>query len=229
MSGLLLRRMRRSVSSAALALTVGALFFAVSAVSSAPADGGVNAASFDEPVIRVEEDWMLVLNEPNDNIDSPQFATLMSPYADVDSFYAQVLWNYRETPEFTAGGVQLQSYEGDTLVRRRSIEKGRLSTTAETITWTQSLETDGNVLSFEVSDGESDTWGTFGKDMRISSNANLSDLSDYSPEVSAQQSCITYGSNRVNQMVIAKVRYYGASGLLGVDNTPRVVFELSQQ
>ena len=169
---------------------------------------------------------MLVLNEPDGNVDSPQFDTVMSPFQEVDSFFAQVLWNYRETPNFVSGGVQLQSYEGELLTRRRSMEFGQLSTTAETITWTQGLSTDGVVLSFEVTNGRSTTWGAFGTDMRISSDANVPNLSDYSPDVSAQQSCITYGSNRVNEMVISQVRYYGATGLLGVDNTPRVVFEL---
>jgi hypothetical protein len=228
MSGLPLRKLRRSVGPAALGLTAGALFFAFSAGSPAPAaDGG--AGPFAEPVIRVEEDWKLVLNQPDGSVDSPQFHTIMSPYADVDSFYAQVLWNYRETPNFTAGGVQLQSYEGESLIRRRSMEYGQLSTTAETVTWTQSLSTDGVALTFDVSNGQSTTWGTFGKDMRISSDANLPDLSGYSADVSAQESCVTYGGNRVNSLVITEVRYYGEGGLLGVDNTPRVVFQLGQE
>lgn len=171
---------------------------------------------------------MLVLNEPDGNVDSPQFNTVMSPFQEVESFFAQVLWNYRETPDFTSGGVQLQSYEGESLLRRKSMEFGQLSTSAETITWTQGLTTDGVALFFQVTNGESSTWGTFGRDMSISSDASLPDLSAYSPDVSAQQSCITYGSNRVDELVITQVRYYGASGLLGVDNTPRVVFQLDQ-
>ncbi|MFH1109138.1 MAG: hypothetical protein V1790_08100 [Planctomycetota bacterium] len=228
MSGLRLRKMRPSVGSAALGLTAGALFFAFSAGSPAPAAEG-GPGPFAEPVIRVEEDWKLDLNQPDGSVDSPQFHTIMSPYTDVDSFYAQVLWNYRETPDFTAGGVQLQSYAGESLIRRRSMEFGQLSTSAETITWTQSLTTDGVALSFEVTNGQSTTWGTFGTNMRISSDANLPDLSGYSPDVSAQESCVTYGGNRVDLLVITEVRYYGVSGLLGVDNTPRVVFQLDQE
>jgi len=206
------------------------LFLALTSVSPAPAqDGGdVEPPPFPEPITHVEEDWMLVLNEPDGNVDSPQFNTVMSPFQEVESFFAQVLWNYRETPDFTSGGVQLQSYEGESLLRRKSMEFGQLSTSAETITWTQGLTTDGVALFFQVTNGESSTWGTFGRDMSISSDASLPDLSAYSPDVSAQQSCITYGSNRVDELVITQVRYYGASGLLGVDNTPRVVFQLDQ-
>lgn len=178
-----------------------------------------------EPVIRIEEDWTLVLNEPDDNVDSPQFHTIMAPYSTYASNYAQVLWNYRETPEFVSGGVQLQSYEADRMTRARSMEFRKLDTNAETITWTQRLETDGVALTFEVDNGASETWGSFGKDMRLSSDAHLPDLGSYDPEFSVQNSGVTYGSNRVDLMVITQVRYYGPSGLLSVDPTTRVVFE----
>ena len=183
------------------------------------------AAPVSDPVIRVEEDWELVVNEPNDNTKAPQFHTVMSPFGDLNSFYAQTLWNYREAPNFVAGGVQLASYDGETLIRQRSIEYGTLSTSAETITWTQALQTDGTVLTFSILDGVSTTWGAFGRDMYISSQAYLAQLNGYAPEVSAANSCVTYGSNRVQSLTIKRVRYYGASGLLYVDNTERVVGE----
>lgn len=177
-----------------------------------------------EPVLRVEEDWQLNLNEPDDNVDSPQLHTIMTPYGDVDSYFAQVLWNYRETPNFVAGGVQLQSYRGEDMQSRRSLEFGQLSTRAESVRWTQALETDGMRLVFEVVDGESETWGSFGREMRISDDANLASLDEYSPDTSARESCVTYGGNRVDSLVITEVRYYGASGLLWTDSSPRVVF-----
>lgn len=183
------------------------------------------AAPVSEPVLRVEEDWQLVVNEPNNDTTAPQFHTVMSPMDSLNSFHAQTLWNYRETPGFAPGGVQLHSYDGETLIRKRSIESGTLSTSAETITWTQSLSTDGSNLVFEISNGMSTTWGTFGRDMYISSTAGLAQLNEYDPEVSVKNSCVTFGANRVESMRIVQVRYYGASGLLAVDNTIRSVFE----
>jgi hypothetical protein len=179
-----------------------------------------------DAVIRVEEDWTLVLNDPNGDVDSPQFHTTMAPTDNLDSYYAQVLWNYRETPDYRSGGVQLQSWYEEDLLRRKSIEYGQLSTTAETITWTQGLDTDGATLSFDVTNGQSTTWGPFGRDMRISSDSGLTDLSGYSPDTSVENACITYGSNRVDLLVITEVRRYGRDGLLSVDSTPRVVYEL---
>lgn len=183
------------------------------------------SAPVSDPVVRIEEDWALDVNEPNGDTTAPQFHTVMSPMPGLDSFYAQTLWNYRETPDFAAGGVQLHSYDGETLLRKRSIESGTLSTVAETITWTQSLETDGTTLTFSISNGESTTWGTFGRDMNISSAANLAQLNEYDPETTVANSCVTFGANRVQSLSIKRIRYYGATGLLYTDTTERHVCE----
>lgn len=200
-----------------LAISSGLLAIIVPAARSI--DGEV------DPVLRVEEDWVMVLNEPDDQVDSPQFHTVMSPFNHLDYNYAQVLWNYRELTRFTPGGVQLHSYYGESVTQKRSMEYGQLSTTAETISWSQALSTDGAMLSFEVFNGSGATWGTFGRDMRIDANANLADLNQYSPDVSAENACVTFGANRVESLIIHQVRYYHASGLVSVDTTPRVAFQ----
>lgn len=182
-----------------------------------------------EPVIKVEEDWVLVLNEPDDGIDSPQFHTVISPFAHADSYFAQVLWNYREQPDFVSGGLQLQSYEGETRLLSRSVGYRQLSTSAETVSWTQAMTTDGSVLQVEVKDGASSTWGTFGKDMLITVDVALPFLNDYDTNVSAENSSITFGANRVDRLMITQVRRYGTSGLLSVDFTPRIVFDIDDQ
>src|ERR1041384_5088407 len=66
----------------------------------APAARAQDGGSGSDPIVRVEEDWVLSLNEPNDDADSPQFHTVMSPYSGTNSGFAQVLWNYAETPHF---------------------------------------------------------------------------------------------------------------------------------
>lgn len=208
------RTARASVAGACLALLT------------APAAWG--AAGGYDPVVRVEEDWELVLNEPNNNATSPQFHTIMSPNPDLDSYYAQVTWNYRETPGFASGGIQLQSWVGDTRMTRRTAEYGRLSTVAETVTWTQTLELKSGVLSFDVTDGRSTTWGTFGRDLRLDDSSSLSSLDGYDPQASVENSWISYGSNRVESLVIKRVRRVHASGQVDTDNEPKVVFELEE-
>lgn len=187
-----------------------------------------SADALPEPVIRVEEDWVLVLNEPDGTVDSPQFHTVMSPAGHLDSFYAQVTWNYKPEPDYVTGGLQLSACDGEEVLRYRGVEQNQLSTRAESITWSQSLETDGTFLKFSVFNGNSTSWGGFGKDMTIDMDAYLPLLNSYDPYVSQENSCVTYGSNRVDLLMIKEVRRYGVSGLLSVDQTPRIVFELDE-
>ena len=182
-----------------------------------------------EPVVRVEEDWELVLDEPSDSLTAPQFHTVLSPVGDLESIFAQVTWNYREIPDFAPGGLQIQAWNGETLFREKSFGGNKLSTTAETITWTQSLETDGSILSFTVTNGQSTTWGTFGypgQNMKVQGTANLPNLNTYNTDVTVNNSCVSFGSNRVISLVVTEVRRYGPSGLLSKDTTRRVVSEL---
>lgn len=177
-------------------------------------------------VVRIEEDWELIVNEPNESVEAPQFHTVMSPYGNLGGYYAQVIWNYREIPDYTSGGLQLQSWNGDMRIRQKSVGDSQLSTASETISWTQVLETSGTILSFAIINGQSSTWGEFGRDMRIDEDAAVESLIGYNPDVSRQSSWITYGSNRVNLLRIKQVRRYGPNGLVSTDNTSRVVFEL---
>lgn len=189
-----------------------------------PAPSVLSVEESTEPVTRVEEDWVLVLNEPNDAMTSPQFHTVMSPLGDMDSSYAQVLWNYREVPSFAAGGLQLQGWSGEERVNSKTVRITPLSTSAETIRWTQVLEIVDGELFFDIINGESTTWGSFGKDMRLQQAGHVANLNAYSADISVNNSCITYGSNRVTRLVITEVRLYGESGLLHTDSTPKTIY-----
>lgn len=194
-------------------------------VLSTPSD---SRAGSTEPVVRVEEDWELVLDEPSDALSAPQFHTVMSPFGDTDSIFAQITWNYRELPEFSSGGLQIQAWNGDTLFKEKAFGGSKLSTTSETVRWTQVLTTDGSSLSFTIKDGTSTTWGTFGypaENMKVQGTVNLPSLNGYNTDTSVSDSCVSFGSNRVVSLKIREVRRYGTSGLLSADNTPRVVFE----
>ena len=186
-------------------------------------------ADYSEPVVGVQEDWVLVLYEPNDALTAPQFYTVMSPFGHLDSMFAQVTWNYRELPDFSSGGLQIQGWNGESLLTAKSFDSQKLSTSAETVTWTQTLQTDGTKVSFAIHNGQSTTWGSFGypaQNMKIQGAASLPNLNGYNPNFSAAKSGVSFGSNRVGSLKIVEVRYYGPSGLLGVDTSPKVVFEL---
>lgn len=183
-------------------------------------------AYMDDPILRVEEDWQVVLNEPGSAVNAPQFHTLMSPVSDTDSVYAQVTWNYREIPDAAAGGAQIQAWNGEHVLQLKDRVSNQLSTEAETISWTQRLETNGSLLRFRVVNGHSVTWGAFGgSEWNVEGSATFADLNGYSTDVSATNAGITYGSNRIDSLIITEVRYYGANGLISTDTNPRVIFE----
>src|SRR5579864_5748369 len=66
---------------------------------------------------RIEEDWELVIATPDLVAAGPQITTSMSPSADLTSspFVAFDL-NYREYPDFTPGGMQVQVWSAKQLV-----------------------------------------------------------------------------------------------------------------
>lgn len=188
------------------------------------------AVEAEEPTItRVEEDWKLVLNVPDDWVVAPQFHTVMSPFPNQDLFYFQSTYNYRELPEFQSGGLQLQAWLNDKCLSTKNIRTEPLSYDADTVTWTQQLKTNGTNLVFQVFNGQSNSWGSFGGEgTAIQLGWTGGNLNTYSPSVSAAGSYITYGSNRVDLLAITQVRYYADNTLVTVDDTLRVVYEYEE-
>lgn len=178
-----------------------------------------------DPIVRVEEDWILLVYEPNGEVYSPQFHTVMSPVSDIESGpYAQVTWNYQELPDFTHGGFQVQSWNGDDNVEFKSIGTHELTNRAEIIYWTQSLSVETGQLEFQIKTGHSMTWGGFGGGhTAISIGTGVSNLNGYSPETSVANSWVTYGQNRVLMLTLRNVRYYSQSGVETTDSVSRSV------
>lgn len=208
----------------------GMLCLAALMVLVGPAAVPADEALPGEKITRVEEDWLLWVGEPSDATYSPQFHTVMSPRGDMDSFYFQVTWNYRELPDFEPGGFQVQSWNGEEHLENQNVNSSELSRNAELITWTQVLETNGSQIGFSVINGRSTTWGTFGHpETTIIHDGSLHNLNKYSPEVSRANSWISFGENRVQKLIIRRVRYYGESGLLKTDETSKVVYQYVAQ
>jgi hypothetical protein len=191
--------------------------------------GAAPAAADVVQVVRVEEDWELYLNEPSDAMESPQFHTIMSPKSALPEIYFQATWNYRDAETYAPGGLQVQIIQGEEVMALKEIGNAPLSTVAETVKWTQEMELNGGSLKFTVKDGQSSSWGSFGgSSMQLSVGSSLQTLNDYRVSVSMDNSWITYGSNRVNKLQIRRIRYYGSEGLLHTDESPKVVFQLSE-
>ena len=177
-------------------------------------------------IVRVEEDWELVVGEPDCNADAPQITCVISPQGDLTSAHAVFELNGQSLTTFVPGGLQLQLWDGEApLIERRFPNANRLVHTGEIVRWTQSVELDGGTVSFEITDGSSTTWGSFGGQgyLKGSVDTSLTDLNHYSPEVSVVNSGVSYAGNRVNSLVLKTLRVYLSTGEMYEDAVPRVV------
>jgi hypothetical protein len=177
-------------------------------------------------VVRVEEDWELVVATPDANSAAPQVTCVISPTPDVDSLHAAFELNHHSQPEFTPGGLQLQVWNDETLMTAASAPtESVLSNHHETIRWTQAMQLGEGGLTFEIIAGSSITWGDFGEGeaLRASSATSLTNLNGYRPTTSVEQSGIGYAANRVVTLSLKRVRVTLQDGTVLEDATERVV------
>jgi len=177
-------------------------------------------------VVKVEEDWELVLLEPDAGVTAPQLTCTISPLAQADTLRAAFDVNHASNPSFSAGGMQLQVWQGDQCVSsKRKSENVPLNRAAETVRWTVKMDLSSNTLSFEIVDGSSETWGDFGngESFGLSVATTLSNLDGYSSSVSVAQSGIGFAGNRVSSLVLKKVRRTWSNGQVTVDSDAKTV------
>jgi hypothetical protein len=180
-------------------------------------------------IMRVEEDWELVVNEPDKLVAAPQLGTVMTPLKDIEDVYLAFALNHRINPIYTTGGMELQLWYNGAQIGWLSLGNAHLGTKGEKVTWTQRLELKNGRLRFVIADGSSSTWGNFGQgdSIHLSVKTNLSDLNNYNPQVTVANSGVTFASNRVASLVLKAVRAYDSHGqLVTSQSTPVSVFVL---
>jgi len=185
------------------------------------------AAAGDPTIVAVEEDWELVVGEPDADTLAPQVTVVMSPVGDPDVLYAALDINHHSQFEFSSGGLQLQVWGYDeAMATAESNSNSKLSADSEKITWTQRMSIDHGDLNFSILNGQSSTWNSFGGngELSLTVGTSLENLNGYNPDVSVQNSGIGLASNRVKSLGIKKVRVITASGDTVEDSTDRVVF-----
>ena len=166
-------------------------------------------------VVKIEEHWELSVGLPEMDRCAPQVTMVMSPQSGLDNDYFLFTLNYRSSPDFIAGGLQLQRWQGNQLVETAdSSHTGILSHTEEQITWTQTLTLQDGVLTLEIENGKSQTWGGFGGDgtLHLSVNTPLTQLNNYQPGVSIEESGISFAGNRVSSLVLQKLVWTTSDG-----------------
>lgn len=189
---------------------------------------GWNGSAFADgaDIVRVEEDWRLVVSSPEPDSAGPQVTCVFSPQGNMDGPYAVFELNHRTLPEFAAGGMQLQVWDGaEALSLGEADETQLLAEDGESITWTQAMSFDGDKLKFEILSGQSNSWGEFGgeDELQASAATTLTNLNGYDPEISARKSGVGFASNRVSSLVLRRVRYFTADGQVIEDDGPRDV------
>lgn len=169
----------------------------------------------ESPIVRIEEDWEMVLLTPDTNSVGPQVVCAFSPVGSLNSVYATFELNHGTYPNFSRGGLNLHVWNDDAHVTTKTFPNASvLATSGETVRWTQRLEAQNGQLIFEVVNGHSATWGEFGGEEHLKAvvASSITDLNGYSPELSVSSSGITFASNRVASLKLKTVRAFRADG-----------------
>jgi hypothetical protein len=203
-----------------------ALFAFVFAIAWGP------AAAPAQDLVRVEEDWELVLGTPDENSCGPQVACTMSPLGHIDGTHFTLEINHRSVPYWSPGGITLHHWHGES--RQQSMDRqdrSVMQSNGETVTWTQILDVDEGILTFQIKDGASTTWGPFGYSNHLKLQAwwSAGHINDYTPDVSVARSGVAYAGNRVQSLKLLPVRATLADGQTVTDNTVRVAHQLPSQ
>ncbi len=166
-------------------------------------------------VVLVEEHWELHVEGPDAARSAPQVTMVMSPTADVEDDFFIVTLNHWSYPNYSAGGIQLQHWNNEDCLE---VTQGSSSSTmhqeSETVTWVQRLSLVNGALKFEVVDGNSQTWGTFGTngELTLTVPTQLTRLNSYLPAVSLGESGISYAGNRVSSLVLKRLEWQTDDG-----------------
>lgn len=167
-------------------------------------------------IVKVEEDWSLEVGEPNLAVNAPQVSLVMSPHNHLESQFFMFLLNYRTLPGYAPGGCQVQSWLGSQVEDyRNGTNTNPLETVSEVVSWTQVMSVGSNgVVSFEVKNGTSASWGGFGGQglLKTSVWTGQSNLNSYQPQISLNQSGIGFAGNRVASLTIQRIAWHMSDG-----------------
>lgn len=184
-------------------------------------------------VDRIEEDWHLVVGDPDPEADSPQILNVMSPLATIQDEHAVFEINHVTQPEYTSGGLQLQRWMGpEHCVDFTPVpDYGTFACPGEEVRYTLRMSIRDSILYYSVRNGSSQTWGSFGSPGQIwlAVPTSLKTLSRYSPDFSASESKVAFGTHRVEKFERTEIRYYWQGQVVAKDQTPAVVHEYHPQ
>lgn len=172
-------------------------------------------------VVLVEEHWELRIAQPDYDRSAPQTTMVMSPTGNVDGLHFLFTLNHGTVPEYAPGGLQVQQWNGDYFVSSRTASEGvTIDTSEELIHWTQRISLQDGHVKFQIRDGESDTWGSFGDGLTLWVDSSQSSLNSYRPSVSLSESQVNYAENRVTSLTLTKLVWVTEDGQTHEQNAP---------
>ena len=168
-----------------------------------------------EPWVRIEEDWELSVCEPDVNSNSPQLTVYLTPDRMNQETYFQVQLNHSADENFLGGGFRVAAIQNEwSADEARSDTREVIRVDGDVVRWTSVMAIREGELLFAIKDGTSQSWGDFGgPDYLVRMPAEgLNDLSRYTPLQSVEDVDIGFGSNRVQSLILLRIRAYRADG-----------------
>ena len=104
-----------------------------------------------QDIVRVEEDWELVVGDPDVNSCGPQVVTTMSPGWDISGTYFTMEINHRSAPYWQPGGISIHRWNGEW--RMASFDRSDrtiMNTDGEVVSWTQALYFEDGKLTYKI-------------------------------------------------------------------------------
>lgn len=190
---------------------LGAVYLSVAAVLSMGGAARLGADEGDVFVTKVCESWEVTVGQPNTVRNAPQVTMIMSPHPDLENDYFSFLLNFRCEPDYSPGGMQLLHLKGTEVVDHRDGPCDEmLHHDSETVSWRQSLSIENGALQFDVDEGDSESWGSFGGQgyLRQSVATSLTNLNGYRPRVSLTESGIGFAGNRVESLRLMRLEWH---------------------
>jgi hypothetical protein len=211
----------RSVLTPTRLCMIAAAFTVLASSSSSTAWGQQGTPSvFD----RVEEDWELVIDEPDPDNDAPQILHVLSPDAASTGDYAVLEVNHGTQPEYFSGGVQLQHWSGELCLQRRSRNPNNpLRIPNEKVKYTLVMAVKNGQLNFSVKDGSAESWAEFTDGLELSTPTAVTTLPGYTVSHSTQSAKIGFAAHRVQRLRLLEVRYYLDDDVVHRDTNVRQV------
>lgn len=176
-------------------------------------------------LVRIEEDWVALIAEPDPSTSSPQILNVIAPSQSTTGVFGLIQVNHRDQPTFNEGGLQVQVRRGSGLIgAAQSNRTATLSRTNDSLKYTVAMQLTETGIRFELLNGTSRTWGRFAQSpVAVTVTDGESTLEDYTPEFSTENTCVNLGAHRVELLYLNTIRRTFDNGDVVTDTTDRVL------